>query len=80
MIRPIALATVGRITGADIQPIALATLGRLTLMVVPIVLPPEEDDRGPGYPESDMGHRLMMLHREDDEILAVLMAFFGVKQ
>ena len=73
---PIALATMGRITGAGIQPIALATRGRLTLLVVPVrppvVLAGAGDDED-GRPEP----RRMRLLREDDDILAVIMAIHG---
>lgn len=76
MSRPIAVATRGWLTGDGVLPVSVATRGWLTALVIPVtpVRPPvvlagEGDD----HPEP----RRLRLRREDDEILAVLMAIHG---
>jgi hypothetical protein len=75
MSRPIAVATRGWITGDGISPLSVATRGWLTLMVVPVPSTPTVILGG--ETEEWRDPRRLRLRREDDEILAVIMAIHG---
>jgi hypothetical protein len=77
---PIAIATRGWITGDGNQPQAVFSRGWLTILEIPVVpdYPFGEPSGGPAYPEADW-HKFQQ-HREDDAILAIIMAWMGVRR